>query len=70
MSSTTLKPNLGYHSPGRPQGDDLTSVRALVSTRIPEGLDAQLRALAQRDDVPISKIIRRALEKEAASLLA
>lgn len=65
-----VKADLGYSCAGfgRPRPSAPTSVVALVSTRIPVGLDSQLRALAQRDDVSISKIIRRALEKEVAIL--
>ena len=70
MSTTELNPNLGYSCAGfgRPRPSAPTSVKALVSTRIPVGLDSQLRALAERDDVSISLIIRRALEKEVAIL--
>jgi hypothetical protein len=70
MSSTELNPYLGYScaGSGRPRGDDLTSNRALVSTKIPEVLDAQLRALAQWDDVSVSNIILGALEKEGVQL--
>lgn len=71
MSTTELNPNLGYSCAGpgrRPWGSAPISNKALVSTKIPVGLDLQLRALAARDDVSMSLIIRRALEKEVAIL--
>lgn len=48
--------------PGRPSLDGGSSVSPDVKARIPADLRARLMLLAEKEGVPVSEIVRRALE--------
>jgi hypothetical protein len=70
MSSTDLNSNLGYScaGPGRPRGSiSATAMRARTAMHLPGDMNEQLGAIAKRDGVSVSEIIRRMIAQGLAS---
>jgi hypothetical protein len=68
MSSTELDRNLGFYSPGRPQGSgSAASMRARTAMYLPGEMNEQLGIIAKRNRVSVSEIIRRMIAQGLAS---
>jgi hypothetical protein len=67
MSSTELNPHLGYScaGSGRPRGSiSGSAMTARIAFALPVDVNNRLWELAKREDIPVSKIIRRAIVRE------